>query len=366
MKRNFKTCFIIGTRPEIIKMSSLIREYVNKKKDFFILHTNQHYSDNLDSIFFKELKLPLPKYNLNVGSGSHGEQTSKMLILIEKVLQKESPELVFVEGDTNTVLAGALAASKLHIKIAHIESGLRSYSKEMPEEKNRIIADHISDFLFPPTIKAKEILLKEGINNKTMLVSGNTIVDAVYENLRIAEKSEILFHFNIVKESYLLLTLHREENVDNKKALSNVLEAMGEVSRLTNMPIIFPIHPRTKKRIKEFNLLIPQGLIVKEPVGYMDFLILEKNAKVIYTDSGGVQEEACILGVPCITLRDNTERPETLDVGANTLVGTNVKKIVDSSKMILKNKITWSNPFGDGMAYKMINYFIEKEMNKSI
>lgn len=336
-------------------MSPVIRECQRRKIDFFILHTNQHYSKNLDKIFFKELGLPKPKYNLGVGSGFHGEQTGRMLMGIEKILIREKPHIVLVEGDTNTVLAGALAAVKLHIKIGHIEAGLRSYFREMPEEINRILTDHISDLLFAPTEKAKENLLKEGIPNDKIFVTGNTIVDAVYQNLKIAPKrSKILQKLYLKKKNYFLLTLHRAENVDVKERLEKILEGLKLVYKKINLPLIFPIHPRTKKRIEEFRLKVPRGVNLIEPLGYLDFLLLEANAKLIFTDSGGVQEEACILGIPCVTLRDNTERPETIKVGANILAGANPQKILVSSILMFNKNKKWPNPFGDGKSAKKI------------
>ena len=350
-----KFAIIIGTRPEIIKMAPVIREYQKRKLNFFILHTNQHYSENMDKIFFKELDLPLPKYSLSIGSGTHGEMTGRMLIEIEKVLLKEKPDVILIEGDTNTVLASALAAVKLQIKIAHIEAGLRSYFREMPEEINRILVDHCSDFLFAPTKEAKENLIKEGISRKKIFAVGNTIVDAIYQNLKLSsKKSKILNYLNLKNKEYFLVTVHRQENVDKKEKLKNILKGLELVWRKTNLPIIFPIHPRTKKRVKEFKLKIPKGIITIQPKGYLDFLNLEKNSRLILTDSGGIQEEACILKVPCVTLRENTERPETLKVKSNILVGTNHERILEGVIKMLKKKSNWKNLFGDGKSAKRI------------
>jgi len=350
-----KISIILGTRPEIIKMAPIIKEGKILKKEFFILHTGQHYSYNLDRAFFEELELPKPKYNLGVGSGTHGEQTGKMIISIEKILKKENPDIVLVEGDTNTVLAGALAASKLYIKVGHVEAGLRSYDKRMPEEINRVLVDHCSDFLFAPTEKAKEILLNEGINMKKIFVTGNTIVDAVYQNLEIInKKANILNKLDLKKNNYFLVTAHRQENVDVKNRLEGILGGLKLIYKKFNLPIIYPIHPRTKNRIKEFNLKIPKGIKLIEPLKYLEFLQLEANAKLVLTDSGGVQEETCILKIPCVTLRDNTERPETLEVGSNILAGTIPKKIVECVELMINKKKTWKNPFGDGKAGKKI------------
>ncbi len=314
-----KFCIILGTRPEIIKMSPIIRECLKRNLDFFTIHTGQHYSYEMDRIFFEELKLPVPQYNLDVGSGSHGHQTGKMLAGIEDILIKEKPDIVYIQGDTNTVLAGALAASKLHIKIGHVEAGLRSFDRTMPEEVNRVIADHISDLLFAPTEASKALLLKEGIPESKIFVTGNTIVDAVNENLKIADNSNILERLGLKPKEYMLSTLHRQENVDDKARLLEIMKGLGEVSKKYMMPIVLPIHPRTKKMIKEFGIQLPEGVRAIEPLGFMEFLKAEANAKLVLTDSGGVQEECCILGVPCVTLRENTERPETITVGANIL-----------------------------------------------
>ena len=350
-----KISIILGTRPEIIKMSPVIRELENKGLDYFILHTGQHYSYNLDKIFFEDLELSEPKYNLDVGSGTHAEETGKTLMGIEKVLKEEKPDVVLVEGDTNTVLAGALAASKLHIKVGHVEAGLRSYDRTMPEEINRVLTDHISNYLFAPTGKAKENLLREGIEEDKIFVTGNTIVDAVYQNLEIARrKADILKKLNLNPEEYFLVTVHRQENVDVKERLKGILEGLRLLYCRFGLPIIYPIHPRAMKRIKEFGLEVPKGVELTEPLGFLEFLQLEANAKLVLTDSGGVQEETCILNVPCVTLRDNTERPETLEVGSNVLVGVNQNKILKGVNTMLIKERDWNNPFGDRKAGERI------------
>jgi len=356
-----KIAIILGTRPEIIKMSPIIRELEKNRSDYFILHTGQHYSFNLDKIFFKDLDLTLPKYNLDVGSGTHAEETAKMLIGIEKILLKEKVDIVLVQGDTNTVLAGALAARKLHITVGHVEAGLRSYDKTMPEEHNRVLADHLSNYLFAPTNVARDNLLKEGISKDTIFITGNTITDAVYQNLDIANrKANILKKLRVSPKKYILATAHRQENVDNKKKLQDILEGLKMIHKEFNLPILYPIHPRTMKRLKEFKLEIPKEITTLEPLGFLDFLKLEANAALVATDSGGIQEETCILKVPCITLRENTERPETLETGSNTLVGTDPEKILKGARMMIKIKPDWDIPFGDGTAGKKIIEIIEK------
>ncbi|MFW6008535.1 MAG: non-hydrolyzing UDP-N-acetylglucosamine 2-epimerase [archaeon] len=334
-----KKAIILGTRPEIIKLSPLIRRMSDKD---ILVHTNQHYSENMDKVFFDELNLRNPNYNLNVGSGKHGEQTAKMLEKIEQVLIKEKPNVVIVQGDTNSVLAGALAATKLHIKVAHIEAGLRSGDMNMPEEKNRIMTDHISDYLFSPTKGTTINLIKEGLNENKIYEVGNTIVDATLENLNLLNED--------TTKEYILLTMHRAENVDNKKRLKYLIEELNKVAE--KYEIIYPIHPRTKKMLEKFNIKIDKNIKLIEPQGYLKFLELQKNAKIILTDSGGIQEEACILKVPCVTLRTTTERPETIEVGANILMTQNLDE--DISKIIKNNK-TWKNPFGQKVTEKILS-----------
>jgi len=354
---------ILGTRPEIIKMSPIIRECERRRIDFYIVHTGQHYSYNMDKIFFKELNLPEADYNLEIGSGTQGEQTSRALERIERVLLREKTDVVLVEGDTNTVLAGALAASKLHIKVGHVEAGLRSYFRFMPEEINRILADHCSDFLFAPTKKAKKILNGEGVKNN-VFITGNTIVDSVIQNLRLAKKSRIISKLQLESESYALVTAHRLENVDFKERLKGIINGLERVNKEFGLRIIYPIHPRTKKNIKSFRIKIPKSIELIEPVGYLDFLKLEENARIIMTDSGGVQEESCVLKVPCITLRENTERPETIEVKANILAGVNPEKIIRSARIMLSRKRNWKNPFGDGRAAERIIRILRREIDK--
>ena len=355
-----KFSIVLGTRPEIIKMSPIIRVCERLSLDYFILHTGQHYSYTMDRVFFEQLGLPEAKYNLDVGSGSHAEQTGKMLIDIEKVLQKEEPDVVLVEGDTNTVLAGALAAVKLGILFGHVEAGLRSYDRGMPEEINRILADHSSDYLFAPTEKSKQILLGEGIAEEKIFVTGNTVVDAVFQNLEISKnKRNVLDDLGLNAGEYMLATVHRQENVDNEGRLRGIIEGL-EKTRELGFDVVYPVHPRARKCLKTFGVK-PNGLRLVEPLDYLSFLQLESNARLVLTDSGGVQEEACILGVPCVTLRDNTERPETLEVGANVLAGTNPVEIVDKVKLMLDRRNSWVNPFGDGEAGgRIVRLLMEK------
>lgn len=353
-----KICFVLGTRPEIIKLSPIIRECERRGLDYFIVHTGQHYSYRMDRVFFEELALPPSRYNLDAGSGSHAQQTGKMLIGIESVLQSEKPDIVLVEGDTNTVLAGALAAVKLGLKVGHVEAGLRSHDRGMPEEINRILADHCSDLLFAPTKTSRDTLLREGLPKDKIFVTGNTIVDAVFQNLELAKnRTRDLQNLKIQKDSYFLATVHRQENVDNKNRFERILKGLNLLIKKYGIPVVYPIHPRAMKQLETFDLN-PKEVRTTDPVTYLTFLNLESNSRLVLTDSGGVQEETCILKVPCVTLRDNTERPETLEVRSNVLAGTDPHNIVDKADIMLKRKRDWNNPFGDGNAGKRIAHII--------
>lgn len=352
---------VLGTRPEIIKMAPVMRECEKRAIDYVVIHTGQHYSYEMDSIFFKELGLRQADYALGVGSGTDAEQTGRMLISLERTLTEAEPDVVLVEGDTNSVFAGAFAATKLHIDVGHVEAGLRSYDRLMPEEVNRVLTDHISDFLFAPTKEAQANLLTEGISPDKTFVTGNTIVDAVSQHRALArrKKPQILNKLGLTQKDYFLVTSHRRENVDDKSRLSGILKGLKLLHRELGVPVLFPMHPRTRNRILESNLEL-EGVVSISPVGFLEFLALEENAKLVLTDSGGVQEEACILKVPCVTLRDNTERPETLAVGGNLLVGTDPDRIVTGAKKMLSKQRTWSNPFGDGHAGHRIVSIIKK------
>lgn len=358
-----KIGIVLGTRPEIIKLSSIIRHCISNNINYFVIHTGQHYSYHMDEIFFSELNLPKCKYYLNVGSGNHGKQTGMMMDKIEEILMKERPDVVLVQGDTNTVLAGALAASKLQIKVGHVEAGLRSYDRTMPEELNRITADHLSDYLFCPTEKSAGTALGEGIDKNNVFITGNTIVDAVYQNIEISKsKDDIITKLGLKKEGYILVTAHRPGNVDSKENLEHMIHGVNLIYGKFGLPLIWPIHPRTKKMLEKYNLAAPRGTMIVDPVGFLEFTQLELNAKLIITDSGGVQEEACIMKVPCVTLRENTERTETVDVGANILVGTDPEKMLKGVETMLNKETSWANPFGDGSSGKLIMELLRKSL----
>lgn len=365
--KNRKLAIIYGTRPEIIKLSPIIHLCVKREIPFFTIHTGQHYSFDMDRIFFKDLGLPAPDYELHIRSKApymQGDHTGRMLIEIEKVLLREMPYSVVIQGDTNTAFAGALTAEKIsttesytgfHIKVAHVEAGLRSYDRSMPEETNRFIADHLSDFLFTPTYHEKKILLKEGVSPSCVHVTGNTIVDAVAQYRGIAEKnSRILKKLRLKKGMYVLITLHRQENVDSADILNDILKGFSLAYDFLRIPFIFPAHPRTVKMLKKFGIEIPGFIKAIEPVGFIDLLKLQANSFIVMTDSGGLQEESCTLKIPCVTIRDNTERPETVTAGANIIAGRIPKSILKAVKKTMMKKRDWKNPLGDGRASERI------------
>ncbi len=337
-------------------MSPLILECTSRRLDFILVHSGQHYSYNLDKIFFKQLKLPDPDYFLGVGSGnSPAEQTGSIIVKCGEVMLKERPDIALVEGDTNTTLGAALSAIKSKVKIGHVEAGLRSHDRAMPEEINRILVDHCSEYLFAPTKMSKGLLLREGIPSEKILVTGNTIVDAVFRNIRLAEKEKLVLEkFHLKYKQYVLVTIHRPENVDSKVRFQSILKALEMISKTLDLTIIFPIHPRSKKNIRAFSIKVPKSIHVIEPTDYLSFLMLLSGARLVITDSGGIQEEACILRTACVTVRDNTERPETVEVGSNMIAGIKPDNLLFAAKSMLEVSTKWRNPFGDGHAARKI------------
>lgn len=343
-----KIAFVLGTRPEIIKLYSSIKYCEDNDIDHFVVNTDQHYDKTMRDVFFEELGLAHPRYNLGIGSGSHAKMLASMLVAIEDVLVKESPDVVVVQGDTNTVLAGCLVATKMGIKVAHVEAGLRSYDRTMPEEYNRVITDHASDFLFAPTQKQQDILLSEGIKPETVFITGNTIVDAA---LAISKISKPLTY----EKKFILLTSHRPSNTDNEENLTAILSSSQSICESEDMICIFPVHPRLGSKIdyiKSFD-----RIKVVEPIGYSSLLAHIKESSMILTDSGGIQEESCILQKKCIILRTNTERPETVEVGGAVLLDEITESDIIQKYALLKDKmVEWTNPFGDGKsADRIIN-----------
>ncbi|NHN46472.1 UDP-N-acetylglucosamine 2-epimerase (non-hydrolyzing) [Halostella sp. JP-L12] len=355
MTADVDVTIVLGTRPEIIKLAPVIRACEQYDVAYSVIHTGQHYSDSLDTVFFDQLELPEPDHHLGVGSDTHANQTAAMMVGIEELLLAEDPEVVLVQGDTNSVLAGAIATSKLDIELGHIEAGLRSFDRSMPEETNRIVTDHVGDYLFAPTEQSREYLLDEGVDDERIYVTGNTVVDAVEQNRALAEqKSDILNTLGVERREFALMTAHRAENVDDKDRFKELLDGVGQVAEELSIDLLYPIHPRARSKLNEFDLDVHARIRLIEPQDYLDFLTLESAASLILTDSGGVQEEACILGVPCVTLRENTERPETIEAGANRLVGTDPSRIVDGAVTAVTDAGDWQNPFGDGTAGERI------------
>lgn len=356
--------FVLGTRPEIIKTAPVILECDRRDIPLDIIHTGQHYSESLDDVFFEQLQLPAPTVNLGVGSGHHGEQTGEMLTSVERELREREPNVVVVQGDTNSGLAGALAGSKLDTSVAHIEAGLRSFDSEMPEETNRILIDNVSEYLFAPTDRAAEQLRREGLADANITVTGNTIADAVqrYSNLaRVG--SDVLDRLGISPGEFCLLTAHREENVDDPERFRSILDGVDRYARRTGVDVLYPIHPRARKQVERFDLSIPPRISLLEPLDFFDFLRLETAAAVAFTDSGGVQEECCIVGTPCVTLRYTTERPETVHVGANCLSGLDPEEIVTAGEQMANKDGSWRSPFGDGRASERTLAALESELS---
>ncbi len=356
-----KIATIIGTRPEIIKMAPILDQLEKRGINNILIHTGQHYDHEMSQQFFLDLEIKKPDYNIGVGSNSHGKQTADMIKSIEKVLIVEKPDFIMVQGDTNAVLAGALTASKLQMAVGHVEAGLRSYDKTMPEEINRQIADICSTMFFVPTEESALNLLIENINPHEIFITGNTVVDACKRHLKIAERESNILTKLQVTGDILTLTMHRAENVDNPERLRNIVEALLELDDLT---VIFPVHPRTLKTLKKFGfyskLESAPNIKLTKPIGYLDFLLLLSKSKFVMTDSGGLQEEAITLNIPCMTLRYNTERPETVTAGGNILVGAEKKKILETYKQISCNQELYQkmknakNPYGNGKSSENI------------
>ena len=342
-----KIVSIVGARPQFIKCAPLSRE-LRKEHEEVLVHTGQHYDHGMSEVFFEELAIPKPDYNLGIGSGTHGRQTGAMLGAIEDVLLVEEPDIVLVYGDTNSTLAGALAAVKLHIPVAHVEAGLRSNDRRMPEEVNRVLTDHASDILFCPTKTAVANLASEGIARGVHLV-GDVMVDALRENLTFAqERSTAFADLDLSPGAYYLATVHRAGNTDDPVALQAIMVAFSRLE----VPVIFPVHPRTRKKLAEYGIALAANVRIIEPLPYFDMLAVLSGARAILTDSGGVQKEAYILEVPCVTLRENTEWVETLEDGWNVLVGTDADRIVTEAKRDVGGR--HASQFGDGHATERI------------
>lgn len=356
-----KVILVCGARPNFMKIAPLLRamqKFNGEQGKFFepiLVHTGQHYDYEMSRVFFEDLELPEPDIYLGVGSGTHAEQTGRIMIELERVLFKEKPDLVIVVGDVNSTLAAALATVKLRISLAHVEAGLRINDIVIPEEVNRRLTDAISDYLFVPGSYAGDNLKREGIDEHKIFLVGNIMVDSLLFNAEKAKQRDVLIRWGLLKESYAVLTLHRQENVDDETALRSIISAVEQVSQ--HIPVIFPAHPRTQNNIKRFNLWknftpldeysvsgqLLSGIHIVKPLGYLDFLNLEMNARLVMTDSGGIQAETTILNVPCLTLRSNTEWPITVTQGTNTLAGTEPERIKTEALRILNSETKQGN-----------------------
>jgi UDP-N-acetylglucosamine 2-epimerase (non-hydrolysing) len=349
---------IVGVRPQIIKSAPVLHLLdEDEEVTLQLIHSGQHYDFEMSKVFFNELDLPDPLHNLSVGSGSHATQTARLVTRAEKVICELKPDAVMVFGDANTTLAGALAAIKVHVPVCHVEAGLRSYDMSMPEEVNRVLTDHCSQMLCAPTEEAVKNLKKEGEKENSILLSGDTMYDAILQHEKDIKKSTVVKDLDLTEEVYVVLTLHRPENVDNAERLTSIVSA---IVNLTEVKTVFPIHPRTKKRLRntklEKMLKRAHNLMLTEPLGYFDMLSLIENSAVVLTDSGGMQKEAFLLHVPCLTLRYNTEWVETVKLGANKLVGAESERILVETRTALENRDiktkleSLPNPYGDGKA----------------
>ncbi len=352
---------IVGARPNFMKIAPIVREMKRRSDEFLplIVHTGQHYDAAMSDSFFADLDIPKPDFHLEIGSASHAVQTARIMTAFELVVMQEKPDWVLVVGDVNSTIACALVCSKLGVKVAHVEAGLRSGDLTMPEEINRLLTDRISDLLLTPSPDGDENLLKEGIAPEKIKLVGNVMIDSLFYSLKIAENSTIREDLNLTAKDYAVLTLHRPSNVDEKEVFSGLLDALVEISE--KIPIIFPAHPRTKANIEKFGFaerVANSNIKLIEPLGYLDFMNLYSGAKLVLTDSGGLQEETTALSIPCLTLRENTERPITIEMGTNNLVGTNPPVITAAAFEILDKENQMQNgkipPLWDGKAAERI------------
>ncbi len=333
---------VVGARPNFMKVAPIHRAFRQYEKSIrhLIVHTGQHYDEAMSKVFFEDLELHTPDVFLGVGSGSHAQQTAKILVEFEKVVDVEKPDLVIVVGDVNSTMACSLVSAKMNVSVAHIEAGLRSFDRTMPEEINRIMTDSIADYLFVSEPSGMKNLKREGIDKRKMFLVGNVMIDSLVHFREKAKQSTILHDLGLKPKSFMLVTLHRPSNVDDREKLSAILEVLNTLSKRTT--VVFPVHPRTRKMIEEFGLssrvkTIP-GLKLLDPVGYLDFLALMEQAQVLLTDSGGIQEETTYMGLPCLTLRRNTERPVTVEVGTNQLCGDDLKGVITKVHAVLDGK----------------------------
>jgi len=369
-----KMLSVVGARPNFIKIAPLLHE-MRKYSDItsILVHTGQHYDVKMAGKFFDDLQIPPPEVSLEVGSGTHAHQTAEVMKRIEPVLMETQPDVVLVVGDVNSTAAAAFTAVKLHLRVAHVEAGLRSFDRTMPEEINRLVTDAISDYLFVTEESGMQNLRHEGVDDSKVFLVGNVMIDSLEASRRSWQRSTIHAQLGLEDQAYGIVTLHRPATVDNPQLLRGVIEALGQVA--TQLPLIFPVHPRTRKHLTEMQTLahplwfgegkLPaRGICCLEPLGYLDFMALVAKARVALTDSGGLQEETTALGIPCVTLRDNTERPVTITHGTNQLVGTSPAKILVAASQILEKSVHdfSSPPFWDGHAAERIVNILREQV----
>lgn len=362
-----KIISVVGARPNFMKVAPVHKAFLKNypdKVNHKICHTGQHYDEKMSDIFFKQLGMPQPDFYLGVGGGSHAVQTGKIMIEFEKVLLNEKPDLVIVVGDVNSTIACSLTAKKLNIKVAHVEAGLRSFDRTMPEELNRILTDSISDYLFVTEDSGIVNLRNEGVSEDKIFFVGNCMIDSLVEILPYSDKSQIINELKLDKMNYVLVTMHRPSNVDNPDRLKEVIKLLNKIS--VERKLVFPIHPRTRKNLEQFGMMdnLNQNIIFTDPIGYVDFVTLIKNSELIITDSGGIQEESTYLGVQCITLRKSTERPSTVDIGSNQLVGEDFEKAYQTALKVLGGYKKNGNipPLWDGKSAERIASILVDEL----
>lgn len=363
---------IVGARPNFMKIAPIIRALGKQKSMTHVLvHTGQHYDEKMSKSFFRDLGIPKPNINLEVGSGSHAQQTAQIMKRFEPVIKRHKPDLLLVVGDVNSTMACSLVASKLRIPVAHVEAGLRSFDRNMPEETNRLVTDSIADILMTTSKDADEHLIREGIPKNRIFFVGNVMIDTLMNNVKKADKLNLLSKYDIKNKAYALVTLHRPSNVDDKKSLDQIFSAIANIQK--NIKILFPVHPRTRKNILKLyskkQLSSMSHLVLLDPLGYIEFLNLMKNSKFVITDSGGIQEETTVLGVPCLTVRENTERPITITEGSNILVGVGKAKIIAESMKIIKGKAKkgkrpryWDGKASERIVNKLYSLYKQKKL----
>jgi len=376
MPNKLKILNIVGARPNFMKIAPLVRAMnAQPRIEHLLVHTGQHYDERMSKSFFEDLNLPEPDINLGVGSGSHAEQTARIMVASEKIFLQEEPDLVIVVGDVNSTMACAITAKKLNIKVAHVEAGLRSHDMTMPEEINRLCTDVLSDYLFTTDDFANQNLFAEGVSQEKVFFVGNVMIDTLMTHFDKAKRLDVWRRFGVMKGNYVALTMHRPANVDDRVVFSRILKALQKIAE--TLPIIFPIHPRTDRMLHSFGLQnqvrslaeyrgnINSGIWTCEPLGYLDFLSLYMNARLVLTDSGGLQEETSVLGIPCLTMRPNTERPITVTLGTNEVVGNDPDIILKSANDVLQGNYRKGRipPKWDGKAGKRIVDILAREFS---